>query len=118
MQRINMDLMDNDDYEEDEELQKIADSNNEANVEYFKQELLGVQKRINKNREKLAYLRKVYQQFAMLINKTVCDNYGPPIVHQKVEKPLSLPIPEIDTKTSNELIHLLTKMESVSPSDV
>ncbi|EAY09611.1 hypothetical protein TVAG_056550 [Trichomonas vaginalis G3] len=113
-----MDLMDNDDYEEDEELQKIADSNNEANVEYFKQELLGVQKRINKNREKLAYLRKVYQQFAMLINKTVCDNYGPPIVHQKVEKPLSLPIPEIDTKTSNELIHLLTKMESVSPSDV
>lgn len=118
MQRLPLDELESDEYEEDEDLQGIAHSNDEANIEFFKSELAGIQKQINKYREKLQYLRKVYLQFAMLINKTVCDHYGPPIVHQKVEKPSPLPTPEIDVKTSNELIHLLTKTESVSSSDV
>ena len=95
-----------------------AAENAEANLQFFKKQLESINKKIAQNREKLVYLRKVYQQFAMLVSKTVADNYGVIEKPIKIEKPSPISLPPSNSQMNAQLMHLLTKTDSVSPSDV
>ena len=111
-------LMDENVEEEEGKEPDYEAENAEANLQFFKSHLNSINKKIHQNREKIVYLRKVYQQFAMLINKTVGENYGVIEKPVKIEKPLPISLPPSNPSMSDQLLHLLMKTDAVTPSDV
>ncbi|OHT09287.1 hypothetical protein TRFO_21854 [Tritrichomonas foetus] len=113
-QEISFDDQDNAD-EQVEEQQQASIMDRSESIIYYKRRVQSLTNKVNRIRQKIQHHRKIQLQFAMLLNRTVENKYGPIVVEAPVQKQTVPPLPPIHKESRTELIRIL---HNNLPSDV